>query len=187
MTTLPDPWPIPSRRDDGLTRQAPAALALARWQSLDAGQREAVLALHIPPDQMEFAGSIERAVAACDTASPDEVAGLAILEADAVVGFVVLSRGPRSPDWAPPDAVALTAMRVDARQQGRGLGKASLAGVAAWLREHWPAQSVLALCVDEENHAGRRAYAAAGFAEYQAPRPGRIGMVRYLARPLAVG
>lgn len=169
--------------DDREVRQP--ALALERWQSLDAGRRKAVLALHIPPQQVEFAGSIERAIAACESASPEEVAGLALLEGAAVVGFVVLSRGSRRPVWAPPDAVALTAMRIDARQQGRGLGKASLALVAAWLRRHWPAQATLALCVDEENHAGRRAYAAAGFTEYQAPRPGRIGMVRYLARPLA--
>jgi RimJ/RimL family protein N-acetyltransferase len=76
-------------------------------------------------------------------------------------------------------------MRIDSRQQGKGLGKAALALLDAWLRQHWPTSEILALRVDDGNHAGRRAYAAAGFAEYTEPKPGRIGVERYLSKPLA--
>jgi len=161
------------------------SLALVRWQSLDSSQRHAVQTLQIPQEQIEFAGTIERAVVACESAAEDEVAGLAILQGTHLVGFVVISRGSKQPAWAPGGSAALTAMRIDSREQGKGLGKASLALLDAWLRAHWPTSEILALCVDEENHAGRRAYAAAGFAEYTEPKPGRIGVVRYLSKHLA--
>jgi RimJ/RimL family protein N-acetyltransferase len=162
-----------------------SSLALERWQVLDTAQRLAVQALQIPQAQIEFAGSVERAVAACESASEDEVAGLAILQGAHPVGFVVLSRGSKQPAWAPGGSVALTAMRIDSREQGKGLGKAALGLLDAWLGQHWPTADTLALCVDEENHAGRRAYAAAGFAEYTEPKLGRIGVVRYLSKRLA--
>jgi RimJ/RimL family protein N-acetyltransferase len=75
-------------------------------------------------------------------------------------------------------------MRIDIREQGKGHGKAALALLDSWLRQYWPTSKTLALCVDEENQAGRRAYLAAGFAEYTEPRPGRIGLVRYLSKRL---
>lgn len=163
-----------------------AWLHLALWQSLAPAQRQQVLALQLLAAQQEFAGSIERAVAAVEDALPDEVAGLAMLRAGQVIGFEVLSRGNRRPDWAPEGAVALTAMRIAPELQGQGLGQAALGRVADWLDRHWPGHSALALCVDESNAAGRRAYAGAGFTEYTTPRPGRIGQVHYLSRPLGL-
>jgi hypothetical protein len=44
---------------------------------------------------------------------------------------------------------------------------------------------LIALSVDDENAAGRKAYQNAGYAEYTEPRPGRIGLVRYLSKPFA--
>jgi RimJ/RimL family protein N-acetyltransferase len=160
-------------------------LTLARWQALSPRLREAVTCLHIDPLQIEFAGTIDRAIQSCDEASSDEVAGLAILRADRPIGFVVLSRGGKSPLWAPPNSVALTAMRIDARHQGQGLGKQALAAVDRWIVEHWGNTLLLALCVDDVNEVGKRAYAHAGFAEYMAPVQGRIGLVRYLSKRLA--
>lgn len=164
---------------------SPPSLQLQRWQDLAAAERQAVLNLQIATQQVEYAGSVDRAVASCEQGPAAEVAGLAILEGACVVGFVVLLRGSRRPDWAPPGAAALTAMRIDAARQGQGLGRRALAAVDDWLRRHWPEQPTLALSVDDGNQAGRKAYAAAGFAEYTEPKPGRIGLVRYLARPLS--
>ena len=160
------------------------SLSLVRWQSLSAAQQSAVRALRISPEQVEFAGSVDRAISACESASPNDVAGLAVLEGNDVVGFVVLSRCSKCPNWAPPGSVALTAMRVDSSRQGRGIGKSALALTEAWLRLHWPEEAVLALCVDESNHAGRRAYAAAGFSQYAEPKEGRIDVVHYLSKAL---
>ena len=159
-------------------------LSLERWQSLSSAQQAAVRALQISPEQVEFAGTVERAVDACESASPEDVAGLAVLEGSEVVGFVVLSRGPKRPDWAPPGSVALTAMRVDYTKQGKGIGKSALSLSEVWLRAHWANEAVLALCVDESNQAGRRAYAAAGFTEYAEPKQGRFDVVRYLSKSL---
>ncbi len=75
------------------------------------------------------------------------------------------------PDWAPPGSAALTAMRVDLREQGKGHGKAALGLLTSWLLSHWPETRAVALLVDDANQAGRRAYAAAGFTEYTEPRP----------------
>lgn len=163
----------------------PTRLQLQRWQSLTSEQREHVLALHISPEQIEFAGTTAQAVSVCEDASTDEVAGLAILGSASPIGFVLLSRGARLPDWAPAGSAALRAMRIDSREQGKGHGKASLAQVAAWVSEHWASCKTLALCVDDQNLAARRAYEVAGFTEYAEPRAGRIGQVRYLAKPLA--
>lgn len=106
----------------------PTRLQLQRWQSLTGDQRERVLALHISPEQIEFAGTTAQAVSVCEGASPDEVAGLAILESETPIGFVLLSRGARLPDWAPAGAAALRAMRIDSREQGKATDA---------LRWHW--------------------------------------------------
>lgn len=164
----------------------PTRLQLQRWQALNSEQQQSVLALHIPPEQIEFAGTMAQAVAVGEGASLDEVAGLAVLHAEAPVGFVVLCRGSRLPAWAPTGAVALRAMRIDSREQGKGHGRHALALVETWLAEHWPVCPLLALCVDDQNLAARRAYEVAGFTEYTEPKAGRIGLVRYLAKPLAV-
>ena len=162
----------------------PTRLQLQRWQALTSEQQQSVLALHIPPEQIEFAGTMAQAVAVGEGASPDEVAGLAVLHAEVPVGFVVLCRGSRLPAWAPTGAVALRAMRIDSREQGKGHGRHALALVETWLAEHWPVCPLLALCVDDQNLAARRAYVVAGFTEYTEPKAGRIGLVRYLAKPL---
>ena len=67
-------------------------LQLQRWPALTSEQQQSVLALHIPPEQIEFAGTMAQAVAVGEGASPDEVAGLAVLHAGVPVGFVVLCR-----------------------------------------------------------------------------------------------
>ncbi|MFC3685141.1 GNAT family N-acetyltransferase [Hydrogenophaga luteola] len=162
----------------------PTRLQLQRWQALNSEQREQVLALHISPEQIEFAGTTAQAVSVCEDAPTDEVAGLAILESASPIGFVLLSRVTRLPDWAPAGSAALRAMRIDSREQRKGHGRASLAEVAAWVSEHWASCKTLALCVDDQNLAARRAYEVAGFTEYAEPKVGRIGLVRYLWRSL---
>jgi GNAT superfamily N-acetyltransferase len=158
------------------------SVVLVRWQSLTLEQQQAVFRLQLPAEQIEFAGTTERAVAACEGADQGQVAGLAIVRDGQPVGFVVVSRGSKLPAWAPAGSAAITAMRVDTREQSKGIGKATLSQMDRWIQEQWNTTKVLALCVDEENHAGRRAYAAAGFMEYTEPKRGRIGLVHYLSK-----
>lgn len=159
-------------------------IELVRWQSLSESQRHGVLRLSIAQQQIEYAGTVERAIAGCEAAQAEDVAGLAILLNGTAVGFVVLSRGKKQPDWAPAGSVALTAMRIDSALQGKGIGSSALLAIDRWLSRHWPDSGVIALSVDDDNAAGRKAYQNAGYAEYTEPRPGRIGLVRYLSKPL---
>ena len=61
---------------------------LIRSHALDTAERDAVLSLRISAEQLEFAGGVARSVEACDAGDPAEIAGLAIREAGAVVGWV---------------------------------------------------------------------------------------------------
>ena len=103
-----------------------APLQRTRWQLLTSEQRRSVLALQIAPERIEFAGTMAQALAVGEGASPDCVAGLAVFQAEAPVGFVVLCRCSRQSEWAPTGAVALRAIRIDSREQGRGHGKRAL-------------------------------------------------------------
>lgn len=160
------------------------SLTLRDWQALDDAGLAALHALQIDPAQVEFAGTLERALASCAKGPPEDIVGLVIKHGGTVVGFVVLQRASRQPEWAPKGAAAVSAMRIDRHRQGQGLGRAALAAVDDWLRQHWPQVAQVALSVDDGNAAGRRAYALAGYTECAPARPGRIGLVRFLAKAL---
>lgn len=157
---------------------------LSRWQDLTPADRDAVRRLRLGVVQLEYAGPIERAIAACEADAVD-VAGLAIRSGTQLAGFVVLKRRAQAPAWAAPGAAVVSALRIDERHQGQGLGTAALIALAAWVGTHWPECHALTLSVDEENAAGLRAYARAGFRDHGLRVEGRIGPVRYLTRGLA--
>jgi RimJ/RimL family protein N-acetyltransferase len=159
-------------------------LSLIRWQALAPEVREAVRQIRIDQQQIEYAGTLEKAIASCESSAEEDVAGLAIILSSCPVGFVVLSRGSKRPKWAPSGAVALTAMRIALEQQGKGLGRQALLSVDRWIAANWSASEQIALCVDDQNEAGKRAYLRAGFTEYASPEQGRIGLVRYMSKPL---
>lgn len=96
----------------------------------------------------------------------------------------VIKRGSSAPAWAGARAAAISAMRIDVSQQGKGLGSAALQALAAWLRRHWPESGELTLSVDEENQLARGAYAKAGFVDLGIREEGRIGWVRYMSKPV---
>ncbi|MGP0173598.1 GNAT family N-acetyltransferase [Pseudomonas sp. NCHU5208] len=159
-------------------------LSLLRWQSLSSFQQAVVLSLSVTAQQIEFAGTVERSVQVCQADQVDEIAGLAIIEASSVIGFLLLKRGASAPAWTGANAVAVSAMRIDLSRQGQGVGAAALWAVPGWLAEHWPGATELILSVDEENQLARNAYAKAGFVDLGKREEGRIGWVRYMARPL---
>ncbi|QNM98821.1 GNAT family N-acetyltransferase [Chitinimonas koreensis] len=151
---------------------------------MTAPERQAVLSLSVTDEQIEFAGSVERSVERCNAEPDGQVAGLAIFECDAIVGFMLLKRATVEQAWANPSDALVTAMRIDLAHQGKGFGTAALRAVPGWIAQHWPDSRRLALSVDEENAAARRAYEKAGFIDSGVREMGRIGWVRYLAMPL---
>lgn len=162
----------------------PARVELADWRTLAPTEREAVLRIEIDADQVEFAGTIARSIAACEAGDPAAVAGLAIRVDGEAVGWVLLKRGASAPDWVGAGDVVISGLRIDRRQQGRGLGALALAALAAWVARHWPKAGHLVLRVDEGNIAGIRAYEKAGWREVGERRVGRVGVERTMARAL---
>ena len=157
---------------------------LIPWNQLTQVERDAVRAFQIDERQGEYAGPISRAIAAVESATTDEVIGMAF-EMDAViVGFVVLKSGASAPTWAGENTIVISAMRIDAQYQGRGFGTLALNAVATWVHLHMPLCTSIKLSVDEENIAGIRAYTKAGFVDDGIRETGRIGWVRYMTKSI---
>jgi GNAT superfamily N-acetyltransferase len=165
-------------------RPVGAVIALKTWDALTDVERQAVSTLSVTAEQVEFAGSVERAMQTCDANADGNVAGLAIIERRQVVGFLVLKRGASLPAWALASDAVISAMRIDLAHQGKGFGTLALRAVFDWVRQQWPASTRLVLSVDEDNAPGRRAYEKAGFVDSGLREQGRIGWVRYMARAI---
>jgi hypothetical protein len=93
-----------------------------------------------------------------------------------------LKRGAANPSWASTAAAVISALRIDLRFQGLGIGTAALQYLPEWLSIYWPDTTSIMLSVDEENEAGRRSYAKAGWVDLGTRDKGRIGWVRYMKR-----
>lgn len=159
------------------------SVSLKPWKLLSSSEQEAVLRLSVSSQQVEFAGTVERSVESCRSDPGDQVVGLAILDGQRVVGFLVLKRGASAPSWANPAAATISAMRIDLACQGRGIGAAALRALPSWVAANWPESRLLVLSVDEGNQPARSAYAKAGFVDHGTREQGRIGWVRYMSRP----
>ncbi|MBA4344042.1 MAG: hypothetical protein C0423_18035 [Methylibium sp.] len=160
------------------------SLRLHLLRALTNEQRSAVLRLQIDAQQIEYAGRTDRIVASADSGNPDQVVGLAVLEDETVVGFLVLKRQGSAPPWAPTGAAIVSGMRIDAVHQGRGLGSQALALTISWLQSNWPDCRELALSVDEDNSRGIQAYLRAGLQDSGRREQGRIGWVRFMSKAI---
>jgi len=157
------------------------ALGLAAWQALDSQQRAAVALLQISPEQIEYAGTVARAIEACEADDGREVLGIALQHGATVVGFLACKRGKAAPAWAPVGAAVISGLRIDAHWQGKGMATAALRLLPTWLAQHWPESRQIVLSVDEDNLAGIRAYEKAGWVDMGVRVEGRIGWVRQMA------
>jgi len=165
-------------------RDVALRVELADWRALPPAERQAVAQLEISAEQIEYAGTIARSVAACEAGDPAEVAGLAIRADGAIVGWLLVKRRASAPDWVGDDAVVLSGLRIDQRLQGRGIGALALVELAGWVGRHWPEAARLMLRVDEGNLAGVRAYEKAGWREAGERRVGRVGLERTMVMAL---
>ena len=64
-------------------------LRLEDWRLLSPDQRDAVRALSIKKDQVDFAGTIDAAIALCEADDGSAIVGVAILAGSTVVGFLL--------------------------------------------------------------------------------------------------
>lgn len=155
-------------------------LRLTAWQTLDNSQRAAVALLQISPQQIEYAGTVARAIEGCEADDGSGVLGIALLHGATVVGFLACKRDKAAPAWAPAGAAVISGLRIDARWQGKGMATAALRLLPDWLAQHWPENPQIVLSVDEDNLAGIRAYEKAGWVDRGVREEGRIGWVRYM-------
>ena len=159
-------------------------LRLEDWRSLSPDLQDAVRALSITADQVDFAGTVDAAIALCEADDGSEIVGLAILAGSTVVGFLLVKRGASAPAWVSDDAAIATALRVDEKRQGRGIGTNTLVMLPSWVRSNWPDRKSLVLSVDESNRAAIRSYTKAGWIDRGRYPKGWFGWERRMRKPL---
>jgi RimJ/RimL family protein N-acetyltransferase len=121
-----------------------------------------VLRLAPRPDQEPWSGAAARTLPEAE-AHPDRTP-VAIVADDRPVGFFVLDVGQDMRDGlGQPTAIGLRAFFVDRRHQRRGIGRAALAALPAFIRRHFPACTGVVLTVNVDNTAALGAYLGAGF------------------------
>ena len=143
---------------------------------LSGQQLERLRQLTIPDQQIEFGGSFDRSVDACLSGAPDSYRGFAILLDGSPIGLVILKRPPDSPAWASEDTVTLHGLKIDAGLQGKGYGRAAMAGAMEAARSTWPDARHLALTVDADNDAALTLYRSFGMSDSGPIFRGRIGL-----------
>lgn len=159
-------------------------IELSSWSSLPETLRSQVRTLSIPTEQVEFAGTIESAIALAENKPASEIAGIAILSESTAVGFLLVKRAGEAPDWVPSDAAIVTALRVGAQYQGNQIGTRAIRLLPSWIAAHWPATANLVLAVDESNHAAIRAYTKAGWVDLGQRVKGRFDWERRMQIPV---
>ncbi len=151
---------------------------LKKWSSLPETLKSQGRTLSIPPEQLEFAGTIESAIALAESKLTSKIVGVAILSASTVVGFLLIKRAGEAPDWVPEDAAIVTALRVGAEYQGSEIGTRAIRQLPSWVARHWHKVASLVLAVDESNHAAIRAYTKAGWTDLGQRVKGRFDWER---------
>ena len=121
---------------------------------VDDGNRDALAALAVRPDQTHFVATVTKsyADAALDPASHPVMWGL--YAGDEPVGFVMLSDGAEPIEEEPGRwPYGLWRLLIDARHQGRGYGRAALDLVVAYVRGRPGATELYTSAVQGEESA----------------------------------
>ncbi|ASM72812.1 MULTISPECIES: GNAT family N-acetyltransferase [Roseobacteraceae] len=114
----------------------------------------------VHPEQVKFSGTIEQAFAAPEPSMDYH----AIQQGPKVVGFFKIDRAYSViHDFAPPTALGLRAVMVDAVHQGQGIGQALCHALPNYLARLYPKADSLWLTVNVLNAGAVRAYVKGGF------------------------
>lgn len=133
--------------------------------SIDRVPRPALLDLRVAPSQQRFVGRVVDLLA--DAQSRPSADPLAFVLGEQAIGLCCIERAPRT--IAPIDfdasTVGLRGFFIDARWQGRGLGRRVLAALLDNLAQRHPAARCVVLSVDEDNAVALALYRQAGFVD----------------------
>ena len=145
----------------------------------------ALSTLQLPPEQEAFTAYPADLIPETE-ADPDSL-GVSILDGEDVVGYFVLSVGAQRDKYLPqpdPAGVALRALSIDGRCQGRGLGTAAMVQAVEVARQHFPQAEHLFLVVNARNSHARHVYEKAGYTVWFQRDGGEYGPQWVLRRGL---
>ncbi|KQZ59101.1 hypothetical protein ASD53_05840 [Lysobacter sp. Root559] len=143
----------------------PAATATVRVVPVDDALADAVRALRVAPEQLQFVG--ETAFNLDDTRRDPSSEAMAVLAGDQVIGFYRLDFHPEAVGGRAFDelSVGLRAVVIDRERQGRGYGAQAMDACCDDLRRRHPQLRLLALTVNCRNLAAIAAYRRSGFVD----------------------
>ncbi|MGX5800794.1 GNAT family N-acetyltransferase [Bradyrhizobium sp. Arg314] len=139
-----------------MTRPAGTSDRPVALEPVGKGNRAAILALELLPEQKGFVASNAESLA--EVRQDDEAIARAVTAAGRVVGFLMYS-APEDDDEA-----IIYRFMIDRREQGKGLGRAAVAKALEEIARLNHIRSV-SICYEPENEAARRLYAGFGFIE----------------------
>ncbi|KPC28353.1 Acetyltransferase [Pseudomonas syringae pv. cilantro] len=158
---------------------------LVGYEDLTHTQRQQLDQLEVTREQTQFSGDIYTALNTLLVNPSPNVRGFVFLTDEKPVGFFLLKRGDCLPHWVQEDLTAtLHALQIDQREQGKGLGKATLQALPAALKRKWPDIQQLMLSVDADNSAAIGLYVGQGWVDTGEAYRGRIGFERRLTLKL---
>lgn len=138
------------------------------------------IAVH--PDQERFCGTIADHFAADEPGCDFHM----ILRDLHPVGFFKIDRAfPGHSPFAGPDDIGLRGVMIDAREQGKGTGKAAMALLRPYVSARYKGAANLVLTVNVINAGARSVYLSAGFIDGgELHHGGNIGPQHILRLPL---
>ncbi|CDX37495.1 GCN5-related N-acetyltransferase [Mesorhizobium sp. SOD10] len=148
-----------------MTRAAGMSDQPVALEPVGKGNRAAVLALELAPEQQGFVASNTDSLA--EARRDGEAIPRAVVAAGRVVGFLMYS----APD--DDDEAIIYRLMIDRREQGKGLGRAAIAKALEEIARLGHVRRV-SICYELENEAARRLYAGFGFVEQEPDEDGEM-------------
>lgn len=119
-----------------------------------------VQAVTLAAEQVKFAGTADEFIA--DTSV--SIHRYIIKLDSVVVGFFKIDTDYSAQfDFCTKNALGLRAFAIDLRQQGQGVGSASVQALLPFLQEHYPSYDAIYLTVNCKNPGARACYLKGGF------------------------
>ncbi|MFQ6573071.1 GNAT family N-acetyltransferase [Pseudomonas sp. UM16] len=159
-------------------------MQLTDYRDLSQAQRDQLIDIEVHPEQRRFAGDISSALYILLSTDGDDMRGVVVLVDGVPKAFLLLQRGVFLPAWAEVDAAILSALQVDRRHQGQGLGRFFMTALPRLVSRVWPDVGRLQLSVDVDNQAALGLYQGTGWIVSGEGFRARKGFERQMTLPL---